>query len=247
MFNLNEIIQAAQGGQAIDNIAEQFGLPPGQAQQAVQALLPAISAGLKNRSSDAAGLGGVLGHVADPQHQAAFQSAEAAQSDEAQMAGTQALNHIVGGQGVVSAIAQKAANATGVSPELLEQMMPQVASIALGGVMTAMQNRGFGGLVGQLSGMANSGGLATASGQAAAAPESQDSPAAQQSGLGGLLGGLVGGFLGGRSPQTAVGGQSQPNPTTAASGLSTLAQLFEHGASTSPQLEQEFSRLIGNA
>ena len=225
MFNLSDIVQAAQGGQAIDNLAEQFGLPPGEARQAVQALLPALSAGLKNKAGDSDAMDEVLNHAADPQHQAAFQDSDAAQSDEAQMAGTRALHNIVGGEGAVAAIAQRAADVTGVSPELLQQMLPQITSIALGGVMTAMQNRGFvggAGVPGQSPG-----------GVGAASP---------QGGLGGLIGGLVGSFLGGGS-QLAGGAAQLSSP---GSGLSSgLAQMFEHGTSASPQLEQEFAQMIG--
>ncbi len=46
MFNLSEIMQSAQGGQAIPNLAKQFGLTPEQTQAAINALLPAFSVGL---------------------------------------------------------------------------------------------------------------------------------------------------------------------------------------------------------
>ncbi len=52
MFNLSDILQSAQGGQAIDNIAQRFGLSPEQAQAAVQALIPAISAGLTKAATN---------------------------------------------------------------------------------------------------------------------------------------------------------------------------------------------------
>ena len=46
-MNLNDIIQAAQGGQGVANLATQFGLTPDQAQAAVQALTPAFSTALQ--------------------------------------------------------------------------------------------------------------------------------------------------------------------------------------------------------
>lgn len=45
-MNLNEIMQAAQGGQGVNNLASQFGLTPDQAQSAVQAVIPAFSQAL---------------------------------------------------------------------------------------------------------------------------------------------------------------------------------------------------------
>ena len=48
-MNLNDIIQSAQGGQGINNIAQQFGISPEQAQAAIQAMLPGLSHGLPPR------------------------------------------------------------------------------------------------------------------------------------------------------------------------------------------------------
>jgi hypothetical protein len=241
MLNLSDILQSAQGGQAIQNLAAQFGLSPSQAQQAVSSLLPALSAGLKSQASDADGLGGVLDHLTDPQHQAAFQSPAAAQSDESQMAGQQALNQIVGGDSAIAAIAQRAAAATGVSPELLQQMLPQVTSIAIGGLSTAMQNHGLGGVVDHLSQMQSSGELGALFNQFTG----QGAQTAQGGGgLGGMLGGLVGSFLGGRTQQADGAASSAPSSGAAQAGLGALTQLFDHGTGNS-DLEQDFAQLIG--
>jgi hypothetical protein len=50
MFNLLEIMQAAQGGNAYNNLAQQFGIGTEQAQKAVEALLPAMSMGLQQQA-----------------------------------------------------------------------------------------------------------------------------------------------------------------------------------------------------
>ena len=51
-MNLNDIIQAAQGGQGVANLANQFGLTPDQAQAAVQAMMPAFSTALQKAPRD---------------------------------------------------------------------------------------------------------------------------------------------------------------------------------------------------
>ena len=71
-MNLNDIMQAAQGGQGINNIAAQFGLSPEQAQAAIQAAMPAFSQGLQRLGQDPSALGGVLTHVASDVHQGSF-------------------------------------------------------------------------------------------------------------------------------------------------------------------------------
>jgi len=64
-MNLNDIIQAAQGGQGVNNLASQFGLSPEQAQAAIQAMIPAFSGGLQNAAQSPSGLGGLLSQLTD--------------------------------------------------------------------------------------------------------------------------------------------------------------------------------------
>ena len=57
-MNLNDILQAAQGGQGVTNLASQFGLTPEQTQAAIQAMIPAFSGGLQNARKVRQGLAG---------------------------------------------------------------------------------------------------------------------------------------------------------------------------------------------
>jgi len=77
-MNLNDIIQAAQGGQGVANLGAQFGLTPEQAQAAVQALTPAFSTALQKVTSDPSSLGGIVSHLASGVHQASFTGADPA-------------------------------------------------------------------------------------------------------------------------------------------------------------------------
>ena len=52
MMNLFEMMQQAQNGQAMQNIARQYGLSPQQTQAAIDALLPAFSMGLQRQTQD---------------------------------------------------------------------------------------------------------------------------------------------------------------------------------------------------
>ena len=74
-MNLNDIIQAAQGGQGINNLANQFGLTPEQAQAAINAMIPALSGGLQQAAQDPSGLGGILSHLTSGAHTASAGSA----------------------------------------------------------------------------------------------------------------------------------------------------------------------------
>ena len=185
MFNLNDIIQAAQGGQGINNVAQQFGVTPEQAEAAIKAMLPGMSQGLQNQAATG-GLGNILGHIANPQNQQAFNDPNAAASPATATAGGSALGQIFGNNQVAQQIAQHAAQHSGLSPDLLQQMMPVIASMVMGGLFKSASNQGIGGMLGQLAGQGNLGSIL---GQVMG----QGQPAAAQPAQGGGLGGMLGG------------------------------------------------------
>lgn len=219
-MNLSDILQSAQGGQGINNLAQQFGISPEQAQAAINAMLPGLSQGLQNQAATPGGLGNILGHLADPQHQQAYANAGAAQAPGAAQAGGNVLNQILGGN-IAQQLAQHAAQSTGLSPAVLQQMMPVIASMVMGGLFHSANSQGLGGMLGQLAGQGN---LGAVLGQVMGAASGQQQPGG---GLGGMLGGLLGGLFGG-----AAGGAKLPgglDPATVQAGLSTLTNMLGHG------------------
>jgi len=227
-MTLNEIIQAAQGGQGVNNIAAQFGLTPEQAQAAIQAAMPAFSQGLQRAGQDPGALGGVLGHIASDVHQGSFADPSHANTIGAS-AGGDVLGQIFGSPQVTSRISQRVSQASGVSPQIIQQMMPVLASILMGGLARSMHSQGLGGVLGQLANAATGpGGLGSAIGGASG-------PAGQGGGLGGLIGGVLGGLFGGQGA----------NPQLQA-GLSSLTNMFEPGVATSPSHEQGISDILNS-
>lgn len=208
MFNLNDILQSAQGGQAINNLAKQFGLSPEQAQAAVQALLPAISAGLAKAATQPGALGAVISAITDSDHQASYSSPTAAQSPTAVQKGNDALSQILGSSHIVQQIAQQASRVTGLRADLLVQMLPVIVSTALGGLATSLHNQGLGGVLGQLASAVEQGNVGTAGGSGTG------------TGLIGILTNLLGSLFGGAK----TGDTSSVN-----SGLNTLTQMFRTG------------------
>ncbi|MGH6821417.1 MAG: DUF937 domain-containing protein, partial [Methylocella sp.] len=72
MFNLYEILRNAQGGHALDNLATQFGLTTEEADAAVRAIVPALSAGFLNQASEPHAFGSFIGALGEGQYLAAF-------------------------------------------------------------------------------------------------------------------------------------------------------------------------------
>jgi hypothetical protein len=233
-MTLNDIIQAAQGGQGVNNIASQFGLSPDQAQAAIQAAMPAFSQGLQRVGQDPDALGGILSHLANGAHQGAYVDPSQAATTGAQ-AGGDVLGQIFGSPQITSQISQHVSEASGVSPEIIQQMMPMLASILMGGLSHSMNSQGLGGVLGQLANAAASpGGLGQV--VAGAGAEGQSG-----GGLGGLIGSVLGGLMGGQTA-TAAAGQS----ASLQNGLSSLTNMFQAGVATPAAHEQGINNILSS-
>ena len=219
-MNLNDIIQAAQGGQGVANLGAQFGLTPEQAQAAVQALTPAFSTALQKVTSDPSSLAGIVGHLASGVHQGSFTGAD---PSAAAANGGAALSQIFGSSQIASQIAAHASSASGVDAQTIQQMMPALASMLLGGLAHSLTAQGFGGVLGQLTSAAEA-----SAGQGAAG---------QGGGLGGLITSLVGNLFGGGQSGQAASGLAQ-------AGLTALTGMLQSGVQTSAAHQQGINSIL---
>jgi hypothetical protein len=232
-MNLNDIIQAAQGGQGVNNLAGQFGLTPEQTQAAIQAMIPAFSTGLQRTAQDPSGLGGILSQLTSGVHQGSF--TDPSQAGAAGGAGGGVLGQIFGSPQITAQLSQQASQISGVSPQIIQQMMPIVASMLMGGLFHSMTSQGMGGILGQLAGVANSpGGLGSV--------VNQSGDAQPSGGLGGLLGNLLGGLFGGGGAPTAGG--ATPQSAALQAGLNTLSSMFQAGVQVSQTHQQGLSDIL---
>ena len=182
MFNLYEIVQTAQNGQAIDNLAKQFNISPEEADSAVRALLPGLSTAFCSARREPAAFGSILGALGDQQHAAAFVDAAVAQSAETTQKGAAALQDLFGSPDVSAAINQYAASLAGLPPSLIQQMAPVIASMVIGGLSKGLANQGWGGVFGQFASAAGQGGLGSILGSLfGGPPAAQAQPAGRRS------------------------------------------------------------------
>ena len=149
MPTLFDTLANAQNGQGIEMLARQFNLSQQQAQLAVEALLPAFSQGLKRNTSDPYGVGSFLTAMASGQHAKYFEDASQAFAPQGVDEGNGILGHLFGSKELSRAVASQAAQATGIGQQVLQQMLPVIASMVMGGLFkqstNQMQAGGFGG------------------------------------------------------------------------------------------------------
>jgi len=132
MLPLYEML--AQNSEATAKIARQFGLSQAQAQEAIEALVPAFSQGLKRNAADPYGIGDFLGAMSTGQHAKYYEDAANAFSQQGIAEGNGILGHLFGSKEVSRAVAAQAAQATGLGQDILKQMLPALASMIMGGL-----------------------------------------------------------------------------------------------------------------
>ena len=182
-MNMMDMIMQAAGGQAPQQIGQQFGLNQQQSQSAISALLPAISTAMKQNTSNPQGLAGLLGALQNGSHDQYLDNPAQLNQPQATTEGNAILGHLFGSKDVSRAVAGHAAQKSGVGADVLKKMLPMVAMMAMGSL--GKQTRGAG-----MFSQAAGGGM---QGMIAQMAMQQLTGGASKGGLGGLLGGLLGG------------------------------------------------------
>ena len=201
MTPLIEMMMNAGGGQAMQNMAKQFGISPTQVQSAMEALMPAFSVGMQRNVSDPMGLGKLMQGMFAGNHANYFDDVSKAFTQAGQADGNNVLGQLFGSKEVSRAVADQAAAATGIGANILKQMLPAMASTVMGGMAKQTQAQmaaGTGG--GNIFGQVIEEMMKNAGGQAQAQPQGNpmgDNP------LGKMLEGMFGG---GQAQQPQGGG-----------------------------------------
>jgi hypothetical protein len=130
-MNLLDVVLNANNGSAVSQLASQFGLKENQATSAIQSLLPALAGGLQRNVSQG-GLSDLLGALTTGQHQRYLDDPSALTSEAAREDGNKILGHILGSKDVSRQVAAQASTRTGISESVLKQMLPALASVAMG-------------------------------------------------------------------------------------------------------------------
>lgn len=236
-MNLFDIMQSAQNGQAMQNLARQYGLTLQQTQAALDALLPAFSMGLQRQTQDPYAFGSLAQMMTASPYARFFEAAGQGIPSGAQTAGNDVLSQLFGSPEVSRALAAQAAATSGVSQAILKQMLPIIASMLMGGLFKSSSNTGLGGILGQFA-------EAMRGQMGGAAPPPQrppQMPPMPQNPFEAMLGGMFGqGAPGGT--QGAAPPQSDPRqgaPTDAFGGLfeQVLKGMMGGGAFAQPEPE----------
>jgi hypothetical protein len=149
-MNLLDAVLSAGGGSAVNQLARQFGLDESQAQSAVSALLPAVAQGFQRNAASQDGLNSLLGALSGGGHDRYVQDPSTLADPATVQDGNAILGHIFENKDVSRAVAAQAAQQTGIGGDVLKQMLPVVAAMAMGAMS---KNQTGGGVLDMLSGL----------------------------------------------------------------------------------------------
>lgn len=160
-MNPLEMILGAAGGGVLNQVAGQFGLNQNQAQSAIGALLPALMGGVQRNTQQQGGLESLLGALSGGNHDQYLDDPSRLASPDTTQDGNSILGHLLGSKDASRALASQAAQQTGLDSSMLKQMLPVIASLAMGALSKqsaqsnlsgVMQSQGPSGVMGMLSG-----------------------------------------------------------------------------------------------
>lgn len=142
MFNLLDLMRAAQGGAAMENMSQQFGLSVDQTRRSMEALMPAFALGFQRSAADPTGFSTLLRMMGSGQYAGFFEQPGMAFTARARTEGNNILGQLFGNE-VSRQVAEQAAGWAGVAPQIMRQMMPTVATMLMGGLFKSAANEGL--------------------------------------------------------------------------------------------------------
>jgi hypothetical protein len=142
MFTLLDLMRAAQGGAAMENMSRQFGLSVDQTRRSMEALMPAFALGFQRNAADPTGFANLLGMMGTGHYAGFFEQPGMAFSPRARREGDDILGRLFGPE-VSRQVADQAAAWAGVAPEVMSRMMPTVATMLMGGLFKSAASEGF--------------------------------------------------------------------------------------------------------
>lgn len=153
-MNILDAIINAKDGAAVQQLGSRFGLGQDQTTAALSALVPALAAGFQKNLQSPDGAGSLMAALSKGNHQQYLDRPESLGDQRAVSEGNGILGHVLGSKDVSRAVASRAAAQTGLSPDLLKQMLPLAAAMMMGAF-----SQKSGTTAGQVSPMAGVSGL----------------------------------------------------------------------------------------
>lgn len=138
MLPLFDMMLKAQNGAGVEAIAKQLNLAQEQATQAMAALMPAFSSGLKHTSANPYDFTQLMSSMAAGGYGKYYEDMSRAFTPQGVTDGNAVLEKLFGSKEVSRAIARQAEQFTGIGQDVFKRMMPVMADTLMGGLFKQM-------------------------------------------------------------------------------------------------------------
>lgn len=198
-MSILNLLQQAQQGQGLANMAAQFGLDAEKTSELTSLLAPAIGSAAKKQAASG-GLETLLGSLKGEEQASLFDDAATAASPEGQAHGLTFLENLLGDKNSVNGLAGEAASRTGVDAGTVAQFLPALAAMLQGGLQKNLPDDSINSMMGGADSaqglMGLVGGLLGDKKQAGGADLSALTKMLDSDGDGSIADDLIGKFLG---------------------------------------------------
>ena len=131
-MNILESIMSAGDGAAVRQIGSQLGLNEAQTSSALSALVPALSARVQQNLQTSDGLSGLVAALSNGNHQRYIDNPATLGDPSTVDDGNGILGHVLGSKDVSRDVAAQAAAQTGLGHDVMQRMLPMVATLVMG-------------------------------------------------------------------------------------------------------------------
>jgi hypothetical protein len=138
MLPLFDLMMKAQNGQAVEAMSKQFGLAQEQMKEAMAALMPAFSTGLKRTATNPYDFSSLMSSAMAGNYTQYFEDMAKAFTPQGISDGNSILGQIFGSKDVSRAVAAQASQMSGIGQDIYQQMLPIVANTMVGGFFKQM-------------------------------------------------------------------------------------------------------------
>ena len=138
-MQIGDVLREAQGGRAIQNLANAFNIDPAQAETAISQILPQLAQRIERNTLSRGGVADLVQALGDQRFRSVLAQPKALASPAAIHIGNGALDTILGSKDTSRRMAERAAAASGLSETVVKQMLPVIASMLMGGLSQTSQ------------------------------------------------------------------------------------------------------------
>jgi hypothetical protein len=131
-MNLLETLKNSAGTDNLEKLGQQFGIDESAVSSVLGQVVPQLGGGLRQGATASGGLEALMGALQSGNHQRYLDDISAVASQSGVLDGNNILGHILGSKDASRAVAARASEASGVSTEVVKQMLPMIATLVMG-------------------------------------------------------------------------------------------------------------------